>query len=65
MFDVTTGQISQFTMPVPDTQPQGITVGADGNLYFTEGGLNKLGSLNPYTHVLNNIPYELPTYHHQ
>ena len=55
MFDVSTDLISQFTMPLPDTQPQGITVGSDGNLWFTEGGLNQLGSINPYTHVLNQL----------
>ena len=32
MFDVSTGLISQFTMPLPDTQPQGIILGSDGNL---------------------------------
>ena len=58
MFDIKTDLISQFTMPLADTQPQGITVGADGNLWFTEGGQNKIGSLNPYTHVIINYAFE-------
>ena len=58
MFDITTDLISQFTMPLADTQPQGITVGGDGNLWFTEGGQNKIGSLNPITHVINNYAFE-------
>ncbi len=45
-------------MPLADTQPQGITVGGDGNLWFTEGGQNKIGSLNPYTHVIINYAFE-------
>ena len=62
MFDIKTDLISQFTMPMADTQPQGITAGPDGNIWFTEGGLNQLGSINPVTHVINNYPYEPPGY---
>ncbi len=62
LFDTSTGIISQFTMPLPDTQPQGIVVGADDNIWFTEGGLNQLGSINPYTHVLTQYAYEAHSY---
>jgi len=62
MFDISTDLVSQFTMPMVDTQPQGITAGPDGNMWFTEGGLNQLGSINPVTHVINNYAYEPPGY---
>ena len=62
VFDIKTDVISQFTMPLPDTQPQGIAAGPDGNVWFTEGGLNQLGTINPVSHVLSNYPYEPPGY---
>ena len=49
-------------MALPNTQPQGITPGPDGNIWFTEEGLNQLGSINPYSHVISNYPYEPPGY---
>jgi len=39
--------------------PRGITVGSDGNLWFTEYLGNKIGEINPSTHVINE--FTLPT----
>ena len=62
MLDIKTDLISQFNMPLADTQPQGIIVGGDGNLWFSEGGQNKIGSLNPLSHVITNYAFEPPSH---
>jgi hypothetical protein len=48
--------------PVPSTSPatQGIAVGSDGNLWFTETGNNAIGMINPTTHAVSSFP--VPTY---
>jgi virginiamycin B lyase len=37
--------ITEFTIPTGNSGPQGITVGADGALWFTENSANKLGRI--------------------
>jgi virginiamycin B lyase len=32
-------------VPTASSQPQGITVGGDGNIWFTEESANKIGSI--------------------
>lgn len=37
----------QFALPTQNSEPFGITVGPDGNLWFSELGANKIGRLTP------------------
>ena len=39
--------IVYFTTPTPDSRPFGITVGPDGNLWFTESNANRVGRITP------------------
>ena len=39
--------ITEFPIPTSFAQPQGITVGPDGNLWFTESDLNEIGRITP------------------
>jgi streptogramin lyase len=52
--------ITEFPVNTPSSVPNGITAGADGNLWFTESSLsgNKIGVINPTTHTVSefNIP---------
>src|ERR1700681_4876705 len=45
------GALTTFTIPSANAQPYGITTGPDGNLYFTEPGVNrttnKIGRITP------------------
>jgi streptogramin lyase len=41
----TTGQVSEFPMPLPFTMPQHIVAGPDGALWFTEGGATRIGRI--------------------
>ncbi len=38
---------TDFTIPTAKSNPQGITAGPDGNLWFTEGFGNKIGRMTP------------------
>jgi virginiamycin B lyase len=41
---VTTGGVfTEFAIPTASAAPDGITVGSDGALWFTESGVNQLG----------------------
>lgn len=46
-----TGVLTTFAIPSANAQPYGITAGSDGNLYFTEPGVNqttnKIGRITP------------------
>jgi hypothetical protein len=37
------GQITEFQVPTPNSQPGGITTGPDGNIWFTELGSGQIG----------------------
>jgi uncharacterized delta-60 repeat protein len=39
--------ITEFAIPSPDSLPTGITLGPDGNLWFTEPGAFKIGKITP------------------
>lgn len=41
------GTITAFPAPTSASEPQGITAGPDGNLWFTEWGGNKIGRISP------------------
>ncbi len=51
-----TGDITEFPIPTPDSQPVGIKVGPDGNLWFTEQGGNKI----PPDGVITEFPIPTP-----
>ena len=52
---VPSGSISEFPIPTPESIPQGITAGPDGNLWFTEADGNKIGRI-----TLNGTISEFP-----
>jgi hypothetical protein len=39
----TTGAITGYQVPYANSSPQGISTGADGNLWFTDSGTNAVG----------------------
>ncbi len=41
------GAIARFPLPKPDSRPFDITVGPDGNLWFTETRGNRIGRITP------------------
>jgi len=41
----TAGTITEYAIPTPIAEPNGITVGPDGALWFTEGYANKIGRI--------------------
>jgi len=40
-------EIKEFTIETPKSGPDQIAVGPDGNLWFTESGVNKIGRITP------------------
>jgi uncharacterized repeat protein (TIGR01451 family) len=55
--------ITEFPLPAANSSAQGIVLGPDGNLWFTEAGVpgvsgsgNKIGQINPTTHVVTEFP---------
>ena len=42
-----TGQVTEYPLPTPNASPAIITLGPDGNLWFTEAHAGKLGKVNP------------------
>ena len=55
---VAPGQIAEFQLPTPGSYPSGITAGADGNLWFTEPGTDRIGRITPNGQV---IEFPLPS----
>jgi streptogramin lyase len=47
--------VNQFPIPTDGAVPSGITTGPDGNLWFTESNGNKIGEINPVTHVVSEF----------
>jgi hypothetical protein len=43
------GQVSEYGIPTRASDPYDITVGADGNLWFTELSFNKIGRISSLT----------------
>lgn len=41
----TTGAITEFTLPIPDSHPYAITTGPDGALWCTEQEAGKIGRI--------------------
>src|SRR5260370_39797321 len=54
---------SDACSPAPtNSTPRGITAGPDGNLWFTEFGVGKIGEINPATHVITEFPIPYSIY---
>src|SRR5690242_15684244 len=51
--------ITEFPVPTPNAAVQRITTGPDGNLWFTEQGVNQIGMINPATHAISE--FRVPT----
>ena len=51
--------IAEFPLPTVHAGPNGITVGPDGNLWFTERLANQIGMINASTDAITEFP--LPT----
>jgi streptogramin lyase len=43
--EIASRNLTSFTIPTPDSFPNDIAVGGDGNLWFTEGGAGKIGRI--------------------
>ena len=41
------GTITEYAIPTANANPEDISAGTDGDIYFTEANSNKLGYLNP------------------
>ncbi len=54
-----TGNITEFAIPTANSQPRGITVAADGSVYFTEFNAGKIGRFDPATSTF--VEFALPT----
>jgi streptogramin lyase len=45
----------QYTVPTPNSGPNALTVGPDGNLWFTEANAANIGQINPATGQVNEL----------
>src|SRR6516165_849385 len=55
--------ITEFPVPTAGANPFGITVGPDGNVWFTENYIspaNKVGMINPTTHTVTDFAVPTP-----
>jgi len=43
----TSGDVTEYSIPTPNSGPFGISLGPDGNLWFTESTGNKIGRITP------------------
>lgn len=39
--------VDEFPLPTADSQPQDLVLGPDGNIWFTERGISKIGRISP------------------
>jgi hypothetical protein len=54
----TAGAFTEYSIPMPNSAPMGITVGPDGALWFTETGANKIGRITKHGLVTE---FSIPT----
>jgi len=52
------GAMTQYPLPKANSDPERITVGADGDLWFAENGNNAIGNIKPATGTITT--YSLP-----
>jgi virginiamycin B lyase len=62
----TRGRITQFAIPTNSSEPWGIALGPDKNLWFTESNTNKIGRITPkgvFTEFIvpttNSMPFSI------
>jgi uncharacterized repeat protein (TIGR01451 family) len=48
--------ITEFPVPTANSNPFGITVGPDGNLWFTENAVAQIGTINVTSHAITEFP---------
>lgn len=53
------GNITEYAIPTANSQPRGITVAADGSVYFTQFNSGKIGRLDPVAGTI--VEFALPT----
>jgi len=53
------GAIKEFVIPTPNASLRGVTVGRDGDLWFTENFANKIGRMAPDGTLIGE--YDIPT----
>jgi virginiamycin B lyase len=53
-------QIKEYPIPSAKGIPVGITSGPDGVLWFTEVNVNKIGRIDPATHIITEYPIPTP-----
>jgi virginiamycin B lyase len=53
------GNIREFKIPTPNASLRGVTVGPEGNLWFTENFANKIGRMRPDGTLVGE--YDIPT----
>lgn len=51
-----TAVVTHYAIPSVTPEPDGITIGSDGNVWFAETRAGKLGRLNPSTGVMTEYP---------
>jgi hypothetical protein len=56
---VHTGRFTEYTLPTLSSSPSGIAMGRDGNLWFTEPGIDAIGRMS-LTGVLKEFPLPPP-----
>ena len=44
-----------YSVPAPNSEPEGITIGPDANVWFTENQTGKIGRLAPTTGVITEF----------
>ena len=54
------GNIAEFPVNTPDASLRGVTVGIDGDLWFTENGANRIGRMTRKGVVVGEYPIEGP-----
>jgi hypothetical protein len=59
MINPTSHAITEFPVPTANASPFWITVGPDGNLWFTEYNVGQIGEINPTTHDI--AEFAVPT----
>src|SRR6266436_741926 len=52
------GKVTEFGIPTNNSQPAGITLGPDGNLWFTESRADQIGKITPNGSITE---YPLPS----
>jgi virginiamycin B lyase len=57
------GNVTAFLIPTANSNPTGIALGPEGNLWFTEQTANKIGRLHPATGQIDEFPLPVPNSH--